>query len=137
MRISDWSSDVCSSDLAERDAEIGGRHAERHLFAIEGDLLDGAEALAAIFDRPVDARIARGETLLEIGAAEREILFLAQARARGAAEARRDRSQPGARSFAIGFDVAHAAFSRRRSTRTSSQKKRLPCSTARLRARRM
>src|SRR3546814_12832226 len=105
MRISDWSSDVCSSDLAERDAEIGGRHAERHLFAIEGDLLDGAEALAAIFDRPVDARIARGETLLEIGAAEREILFLAHARARGAAEARRDRSHPGARPFAIGFPV--------------------------------
>src|SRR3546814_2166035 len=44
MRISDWSSDVCSSDLAALTAEIG-RTMARHLAAFGAG--DGADALQA------------------------------------------------------------------------------------------
>src|SRR3546814_5859505 len=51
MRISDWSSDVCSSDLVEHGAQralevvFGGGHGQRHLAR---QLLPAADAAAAV-----------------------------------------------------------------------------------------
>src|SRR3546814_17057251 len=38
MRIMDWSSDVCSSDLADRYANIGQQHLAAQIFARQQDV---------------------------------------------------------------------------------------------------
>src|SRR3546814_6638068 len=58
MRISDWSSDVCSSDLVEADAERVGRLARRHqqvgdLFGFGAEL--GGEAELRMVGRDAQA----------------------------------------------------------------------------------
>src|SRR3546814_14466560 len=56
MRISDWSSDVCSSDLAERALEQARRPDRRHQrrVAAEAATVDADAILVrvALFDRP-------------------------------------------------------------------------------------
>src|SRR3546814_9352860 len=96
-----------------------------------------AEPLASDFLRPVEPGKARVELRLLVTAAEREIVFDRQAAARRLAEGRRHRFAPRRGPVAPGFEVAHAPSPARRSTRTSSQNRLLPCSIARLRARRM
>src|SRR3546814_10456023 len=72
MRISDWSSDVCSSDLPDRDAHQIVGDAERLLAAVRyrqmrhrggvaGQRLGAAEADRELGD---PERIEKGETLL-------------------------------------------------------------------------
>src|SRR3546814_19333734 len=99
MRISDWSSDVCSSDLV------------LHLLALEGDLFEMAESLAAEFLGPVDAGEARVELRLLIAAAEREVLLDAQPLARRLAEGRHPRFAQGRGPGTPGFDIPHSARS--------------------------
>src|SRR3546814_13130299 len=96
-----------------------------------------AESLAAEFLGPVDAGEARVELRLLIAAAEREVLLDAQPLARRLAEGRHHRFAPGRGPGTPGFEIAHAASPARRSTRTSSQNTRLPCSPTRLGARRL
>src|SRR3546814_18748974 len=65
MRISDWSSDVCSSDLL---LEVGGAEfaavvEHHHLFAV-GDRGEGIEVVAVVLRRP-----AGGGELLDLGRA--------------------------------------------------------------------
>src|SRR3546814_17369804 len=59
MRISDWSSDVCSSDLAQRDARIGDvedekgpESAEMQVGAIDDEAV--ADAVEAVADRAAE-----------------------------------------------------------------------------------
>src|SRR3546814_14070079 len=56
MRISDWSSDVCSPDLAAGEPELGGKRVEG-LVRIDDDLL---RAAIAYLDREAVARAQRG-----------------------------------------------------------------------------
>src|SRR3546814_18488751 len=52
MRISDWSSDVCSSDLLGRDV---ARHALAHALHPLVDVVLGVEPLVGLGRRPADA----------------------------------------------------------------------------------
>src|SRR3546814_20860376 len=61
MRISDWSSDVCSSDLAE-SADVAGEHLHR----VERALLDGTERLRVGFERIARPFVEAVFTALEI-----------------------------------------------------------------------
>src|SRR3546814_15626712 len=64
MRISDWSSDVCSSDLVDHRPAIVGEHAARkselglHAFVIDirgfGRLIQREQPVAAHLDEPVE-----------------------------------------------------------------------------------
>src|SRR3546814_7287151 len=59
MRISDWSSDVCSSDLAQRDARIGDVEDEKGTESAEmqfGDIDDEAvaDAVEDVADRAAE-----------------------------------------------------------------------------------
>ena len=121
----------------QRNAEIDVRETVLHLLGLEGDLLDMAEPLSAQIGRPVDAGESRVELRLLIPAAEREILFDRQALACRLAELRHHRLAPCGGLGAPAFQIAHAPSPAKRSTRTSSQNRVLPCSSARLRARRM
>src|SRR3546814_20887792 len=116
---------------AWRDAEIDVREAVLHLLAVESDFFEVAKALAAEVGRPVDAGIARVEFRLLITAAEREIFLDGQPLARGLSECWNHRLTPGRRFGTVGFAIGHAASPASRSTSTSSQKKLLPCSSAR------
>src|SRR3546814_10090573 len=58
MRISDWSSDVCSSDLDQAKARDVAADEDREALAIERDV--GVERIDAAADRAGDARAARG-----------------------------------------------------------------------------
>src|SRR3546814_4376675 len=82
MRISDWSSDVCSSDLDDpgRSSLFGGfgHHVDRDIFAaelaiVESDLaVGGCEQRVVLAHADVDARIDAGAALAhdnEIGRA--------------------------------------------------------------------
>src|SRR3546814_1169013 len=53
MRISDWSSDVCSSDLREQLDELLRDNTRSHLRALRDELL-GASAPAPLVDRIVE-----------------------------------------------------------------------------------
>src|SRR3546814_3725815 len=64
MRISDWSSDVCSSDLAAR---LRAERASRSVLPIDGDAWDIARAVA--FLASDEARWITGQTLSVDGGA--------------------------------------------------------------------
>src|SRR3546814_10481422 len=79
MRISDWSSDVCSSDLDEGGADVDGVRALAGLLHAHGDaavpvpaLLQHAKALAAVgvaalADREVGVLLAQRDLAVERG----------------------------------------------------------------------
>src|SRR3546814_1805182 len=74
MRISDWSSDVCSSDLGERGARLGGGglHRDLHLLRIER----GGQVVA-VDPGPVLRRPARaGLRLVDVEALSFEVHLL-------------------------------------------------------------
>src|SRR3546814_4362927 len=66
MRISDWSSDVCSSDLTADSAESADRRAAQRLLA---DLVDaalaGGNAIEVRDDTPARNHLLRSQTLIE------------------------------------------------------------------------
>src|SRR3546814_11699791 len=77
MRISDWSSDVCSSDLAQLAEHCGPRDDEDD-FKVEDDELDGDEVVADVELHPRvlergEAAFVRGELLRRwpVGAEQR------------------------------------------------------------------
>src|SRR3546814_20086377 len=67
MRISDWSSDVCSSDLALDDPAAALRH-------LEGDALGGIDASAHADDAVAERREVVGQ---RVSGPPRELVFLA------------------------------------------------------------
>src|SRR3546814_9175419 len=66
MRSSDWSSDVCSSDLSTDGWERGKPHPDIYLAAAEGLGVDPAACLA-IEDSPTGARAALAAGMTVIG----------------------------------------------------------------------
>src|SRR3546814_1866439 len=66
MRISDWSSDVCSSDLATVGRNVSSRNRAHH----EGR--GGLGARAHDVERPADLRIAAGEIAMEFTVLDRD-----------------------------------------------------------------
>src|SRR3546814_8650392 len=66
MRISDWSSDVCSSDLALDDPAAALRH-------LEGDALGGIDAAAHADDAVAERREVVGQ---RVSGPPRELVFL-------------------------------------------------------------
>src|SRR3546814_4430992 len=80
MRISDWSSDVCSSDLLQRFGQPGGRHCQR------AQRQPGEPAMAAKKERGLPGSRHVRVSLKRRGEAPSE----AKARRRGEAGERRD-----------------------------------------------
>src|SRR3546814_16306631 len=74
MRISDWSSDVCSSDLGERAGEALGEALDRVPFGVGGQRHHHMHALAARKHREA-GQPDIGEMLLEI---DRGLLHMAE-----------------------------------------------------------
>src|SRR3546814_11671982 len=63
MRISDWSSDVCSSDLPVLTVSLSGTAPERTLLRIARDLQDRIEGIASVLEADI---IGDRDELLEI-----------------------------------------------------------------------
>src|SRR3546814_3156846 len=59
MRISDWSSDVCSSDLAEQSLQCGKRRLGAHLPALALDAVEQRGFLSAHISASADAHLQR------------------------------------------------------------------------------
>src|SRR3546814_4474126 len=83
MRISDWSSDVCSSDLVGGSIPLGGRQANRgNVERAQAERL-AAEAELAVArverKREIDRLVAQRAALVtEIGRIDREVLPIAE-----------------------------------------------------------
>src|SRR3546814_11293899 len=71
MRIIDWSSDVCSSDLIFADERTGGVSGE---LIFLGDLINRGPQSAQVIDRLINLRAQRPETRFLLG--NHEELFL-------------------------------------------------------------
>src|SRR3546814_10102139 len=82
MRISDWSSDVCSSDLLLSVAAMGGDGGRAH--AVTDDVAEGGDRRAGTDEGLVDELLQAGRlaepaaTLLEVDPGEPEIELAAE-----------------------------------------------------------
>src|SRR3546814_1658990 len=120
MRISDWSSDVCSSDLVGGSIPLGGRQANRgNVERAQAERL-AAEAELAVArverKREINRLVAQRAALVtEIGRIDREVLPSAER----AVVLVRDGFNRGGTAFTF-LEVAQAQQADRKSTRLNS-----------------
>src|SRR3546814_3264049 len=84
MRISDWSSDVCSSDLVEDQRPFGRglEHVHHRLAHLDREIeFGGREGLRRIFEMPVGIGLLRGFVAQHLDAVDRDLTNLVAAHA--------------------------------------------------------
>src|SRR3546814_20227552 len=90
MRISDWSSDVCSSDLPHADRPGRRRHVERQALLDLAEQIEGIAALAVeLVHEGDDRHVAQAAHLEELQGLRLDALGGVEHHARGRSEERR------------------------------------------------